>query len=70
MSARRIHIIGGPGSGKSYIAHLISDKYSIPALDLDTISGISVHRRDFTRKRVGGVWAYRLKRREVKNARY
>jgi adenylate kinase family enzyme len=37
MSHKRIHIIGGPGSGKSYIAGIISEKYSIPVLDLDTI---------------------------------
>jgi len=37
MSQKRIHIIGGPGSGKSYIAGIISEKYSIPVLDLDTI---------------------------------
>lgn len=33
----RIHIIGGPGSGKSYFAGILSEKYSIPLLDLDTI---------------------------------
>ena len=37
MSHKKIHIIGGPGSGKSYIAGIIAEKYSIPILDLDTI---------------------------------
>ena len=37
MSHKRIHIIGGPASGKSYAASLISEKYSLPILDLDTI---------------------------------
>jgi adenylate kinase family enzyme len=37
MSHKRIHIIGGPGSGKSQIAGIVSEKYSIPVLDLDTI---------------------------------
>jgi len=37
VSHKRIHIIGGPGSGKSHIAGLISARYSIPVLDLDTI---------------------------------
>jgi adenylate kinase family enzyme len=33
----KIHIIGGPGSGKSYLAAILSGKYSLPILDLDTI---------------------------------
>ncbi|RAV19102.1 DNA topology modulation protein FlaR [Paenibacillus contaminans] len=33
----RIHIIGGSGSGKSYIAALLSDKFRIPHYDLDDI---------------------------------
>ncbi|OMD47479.1 hypothetical protein BSK51_25060 [Paenibacillus odorifer] len=33
----RIHIIGGSGSGKSYIAALLSDKLGIPHYDLDDI---------------------------------
>ena len=33
----KIHIIGGPGSGKSYSAGILSEKYSLPLLDLDTI---------------------------------
>lgn len=33
----RIHIIGGSGSGKSYIAALLSDKLHIPHFDLDEI---------------------------------
>ncbi|RKN60048.1 hypothetical protein [Paenibacillus ginsengarvi] len=37
MLAIRIHIIGGSGSGKSYIAALLSDKLRIPHYDLDVI---------------------------------
>ncbi|MFP4977397.1 DNA topology modulation protein FlaR [Paenibacillus sp. CN-4] len=37
MLAIRIHIIGGSGSGKSYIAALLSDKLHIPHYDLDDI---------------------------------
>ena len=37
MSRRKIHIIGGPGSGKSYIAKILSEQYSLPILDLDDI---------------------------------
>ncbi|HBS46640.1 MAG TPA: hypothetical protein DEA91_23180 [Paenibacillus sp.] len=37
MLAIRIHIIGGSGSGKSYIAELLSDKLHIPHYDLDNI---------------------------------
>jgi shikimate kinase len=33
----RIHIIGGPGSGKTTLARRISSAQSIPAFDLDTI---------------------------------
>jgi adenylate kinase family enzyme len=31
----RVHIIGGPGSGKTYIARQLSERYGIPAFDLD-----------------------------------
>ena len=34
---QRIHIIGGPGSGKSYIAHQLSQRFGIPAYDLDEL---------------------------------
>jgi adenylate kinase family enzyme len=37
MSVRRIHIIGGAGSGKSYIAARLSEHLEIPTLDLDDI---------------------------------
>ncbi|MEK3659681.1 hypothetical protein NSQ29_08945 [Paenibacillus sp. FSL F4-0236] len=37
MFTIRIHIIGGSGSGKSYIAALLSDKLGIPHYDLDDI---------------------------------
>lgn len=37
MFSIRIHIIGGSGSGKSYIAALLSDKLRIPHYDLDDI---------------------------------
>lgn len=33
----RIHIIGGPGSGKSYIARQLSQRFGIPAYDLDEL---------------------------------
>lgn len=33
----KIHIIGGSGTGKSYIANKISEKYNIPHTDLDDI---------------------------------
>jgi adenylate kinase family enzyme len=32
---QRIHIIGGPGSGKSYAARQLSQRFGIPAYDLD-----------------------------------
>ncbi|MEC0243623.1 hypothetical protein P4H66_27775 [Paenibacillus dokdonensis] len=34
---KRIHIIGGSGSGKSYISALLSQKLNIPHYDLDDI---------------------------------
>jgi adenylate kinase family enzyme len=37
MQYRKIHIIGGPGSGKSYIARKLSTLYNIHAYDLDDI---------------------------------
>jgi adenylate kinase family enzyme len=33
----RIHIIGGPGSGKSYAARLLSHRLGMPAYDLDDL---------------------------------
>lgn len=33
----KIHIIGGPGSGKSFIAQYLAERYGIPCLDLDEI---------------------------------
>lgn len=33
----KIHIIGGSGSGKSYISALLSEKFNIPHYDLDNI---------------------------------
>ena len=33
----RIHIIGGPGSGKSYIATKLAERFGIPAHDLDDL---------------------------------
>lgn len=33
----KIHIIGGPGSGKTWIAHQLSGVYSVPTFDLDDI---------------------------------
>lgn len=37
MQLKKIHIIGGPGSGKSYMAKLISNKMNIKNYDLDNI---------------------------------
>jgi adenylate kinase family enzyme len=37
MKYRKIHIIGGPGSGKSYIAKKLSILYNIKAYDLDDL---------------------------------
>lgn len=34
---RRLHIIGGPGSGKSYAARVLSRQLGIPAYDLDEL---------------------------------
>ena len=33
----KIHIIGGPGSGKSFLARKLSEQYKIPHYDLDDI---------------------------------
>jgi adenylate kinase family enzyme len=33
----RIHIIGGPGSGKSYVAAKLAEHFGIPAYDLDDL---------------------------------
>ena len=33
----KIHIIGCSGSGKTYFAKMLSDKYNIPHFDLDDI---------------------------------
>ena len=37
MEYKKIHIIGGPGSGKTYCAKRISKRYNIPYYDLDNI---------------------------------
>ena len=37
MKNRKIHIIGGPGSGKSYIASKLSHLYDIKSYDLDDL---------------------------------
>ncbi|MBN1384753.1 MAG: DNA topology modulation protein FlaR [Elusimicrobia bacterium] len=37
MAHRKIHIFGSTGSGKSYIADILSRKYNIPILNLDDI---------------------------------
>jgi len=37
MQYRKIHIVGGPGSGKSYIARKVSTLYDIHTYDLDDI---------------------------------
>ena len=33
----KIHILGGPGSGKTFIALHISEKYGVPRFDLDDL---------------------------------
>ena len=33
----RIHIIGGPGSGKSYVAAKLAVRFAVPACDLDNL---------------------------------
>ena len=37
----KIRIVGGPGSGKSYLAKKLAAKYSVPLLDLDEIKWAS-----------------------------
>jgi|GEM_PF-4167689 shikimate kinase len=37
MPYHRIHILGGPGSGKSTIAHALSRAYDMPVFGLDTV---------------------------------
>ena len=37
MSEKKIHIFGSTGSGKTYIAGILSQKYNIPTLSLDDI---------------------------------
>lgn len=37
MQFKKIHIIGGPGSGKSYMANLISNETKIKSYNLDDI---------------------------------
>ena len=51
----RIHLIGGPGSGKSYAAGRLSSQFDVPAYDLDdlfwdnTTSGYDVRREPAAR---------------------
>ena len=33
----KIHIIGGPGSGKTWLADRLSAEFNVPAFDLDDI---------------------------------
>ena len=37
MSYKRIHIIGGPGSGKSYLGRKLTRHFNLPQLELDDI---------------------------------
>ncbi len=37
MITKKIHIIGSTGSGKSYLARHLSDKYNIPYYELDNV---------------------------------
>jgi len=37
MKIQRIYILGASGSGKSYLAKLVSDKLKIPCYDLDDV---------------------------------
>ena len=33
----KIHLIGGPGSGKTYVASHLASHFGLPVLDLDTV---------------------------------
>ncbi|MCQ6562997.1 DNA topology modulation protein FlaR [Paenibacillus mendelii] len=37
MSNKKIHIIGSTGSGKSYLARMLSSQYKIPYFELDNV---------------------------------
>jgi adenylate kinase family enzyme len=37
LTARRIHIVGGPGSGKTVTAARLAEAYGIPSTDLDRL---------------------------------
>ncbi|MBC7942999.1 DNA topology modulation protein FlaR [Candidatus Saccharibacteria bacterium] len=50
LSLDRIHIIGGPGSGKSYLAAALSERLECPHTDLDTLYWNS----DFSQKTEAG----------------
>ncbi|WP_157037070.1 hypothetical protein [Oceanobacillus jeddahense] len=34
---KKIHIVGGAGSGKTYLAKVLSDMFAIQAVDLDDL---------------------------------
>lgn len=48
MKQKRIYIIGSGGSGKSYLADLLSDKFDIPHYHLDDINWI----KKYTKSRI------------------
>src|SRR5919204_6820836 len=37
MASRKLHILGGPGSGKSFTAAKLAARYSLPVCDLDDL---------------------------------
>ncbi len=42
----RIHIVGGPGAGKSTLAHRLSQALAVPAYELDDLRGAGAGARD------------------------
>lgn len=51
MKAYRIHIIGGAGSGKTYLAEILSKRFNIPHYDLDELFWEN-SKASFNKKRV------------------
>ena len=37
MASRKLHILGGPGGGKSFTAAKLAARYSLPVCDLDDL---------------------------------
>ena len=51
---KKIHIIGGAGSGKTTLANLLSDRLSYPCFDLDQI-GWRDHHKVFLDDRIEAI---------------